>query len=269
MHHRRLQLTHIVHQHIKVCRSLHTTALLCHADSATLFSARRHFSVPCAVVVSWKFPSTDFCSTSLSRSRTLIRWYLIGVLVPSHMYKAWDSPVHLTNLWRSPTAQSSLIHPASCITATSVSDMAARPVHGSQVEPDRRMQTCPASTISQPFSTRPASSRSSTTAHTALVPTNMPEPTLGCQIAPHYDREQWPYNSESDTTDTESEAESTAQEHAVNDELAIEKAETQHSRGITPALSKINTQRSRRRSNAAPQPPVGFWHWQMVRFVQH
>lgn len=93
----------------------------------------------------------------------------------------------------------------------------------------------------------------------------MSEPTLGCQIAPYYEREQWPYSSGSDTTDTESEAESPAQEEAVNDALAIDKAETQHSRGITPALSKINTQRSRRGNNAAPQAPVGFWHWQMVR----
>ena len=91
----------------------------------------------------------------------------------------------------------------------------------------------------------------------------MPDPTLGCQIAPHYDREQWPYNSDSDTTDTESEAESPQEQ--VEEPLDIEKAETQHSRGLNPALSKINTQRSKRSRRDAPQEPVGFWHWQMVR----
>lgn len=93
----------------------------------------------------------------------------------------------------------------------------------------------------------------------------MPEPALGCQIAPHYDHEQWPYNSDSETTDTESEAESPEHETTGEDALTIEKAETQHSHGITPALSKINTQRSRRSRKDAPQPAVGFWHWQMVR----
>ncbi|KAH6629862.1 hypothetical protein C7974DRAFT_311897 [Boeremia exigua] len=99
----------------------------------------------------------------------------------------------------------------------------------------------------------------------------MPEPTLGCQIAPHYDREQWPYNSdsESDGTGTGSEAESPAQEEAVRDALAIEKAETQHSRGITPALSKINTQRSRRSRKDVAQTPVGFWHWKMAGVRLH
>ncbi|KAJ4987813.1 MNNG and nitrosoguanidine resistance protein [Stagonosporopsis vannaccii] len=97
----------------------------------------------------------------------------------------------------------------------------------------------------------------------------MREPTLGCQIAPHYDREQWPYNTESDTTDTESEAESPVREEAVDRELAIEKAETQHSRGITPALSKINTQRSKRSRKDAAQDPVGFWHWQMAGVRLH
>ena len=144
--------------------------------------------------------------------------------------------------------------------------MAARPSHVSQEETERKMQTVRNSTDSQ-LSRRP-SIRSSTTARSGLSPSNMPEPTLGCQIAPNYHREPWPYNSDSDSTDTESEAESPAEEGTINDALAVEKAETQHSRGITPALSKINTQRSRRRSNAGPQPPVGFWHWQMVRPAQ-
>jgi hypothetical protein len=94
------------------------------------------------------------------------------------------------------------------------------------------------------------------------------EPALGCQIAPHYDHEQWPYNTDSDSTDSESEAESPVQSGIANDELAIEKAETQHSRGINPALSKVNTQRSRHSRKDAPQEPVGFWHWKMVRQSQ-
>lgn len=123
------------------------------------------------------------------------------------------------------------------------------------------MQASQTSTDAQLF-------RSSTT---VLAPSSMPEPTLGCQIAPNYDREQWLHTSDSDTIDTESEAESEAESRAdagtINDALPIENAETQHSRGLTPALSKINTQRSRRRSNATPLPPAGFWHWQMVRLA--
>lgn len=91
----------------------------------------------------------------------------------------------------------------------------------------------------------------------------MPEPTLGCQIAPHYDREQWPYNSDSNSTGTESEDDRPIHE-VIDDAFAMEKAETQHSRGITPTLSKVNTQRSRRSRKETPQAPVGFWHWQMV-----
>lgn len=129
-----------------------------------------------------------------------------------------------------------------------------------QLETDRRMNYCgPASTVS----IRPSSlaSGSSTTARSDLIPERMPEPTLGCQIAPHYNHD---YDSGSDTTDTESEVGSPVQEAITRNALAIEKAETQHSRGITPALSKINTQRSRRSRKDAPPEPVGFWHWQMV-----
>lgn len=107
--------------------------------------------------------------------------------------------------------------------------------------------------------------RSSTTARSELVPAQMPEPTLGCQIAPHYDHEQWPYNSDSDPTDSESDAESSTRAEVADEALAIEKAETQHSRGVTPALSKLNTQRSGRSRRDVAQKPVGFWDWQMVR----
>src|SRR5690242_1117926 len=116
--------------------------------------------------------------------------------------------------------------------------MVARLRRASQEDMDRDVQRGPSDSPNSPL---PSSPRSSTTARSGAVPNTMREPTLGCQIAPHYDREQWPYNSDSDDTDTESEAESPAQQDLVNDALAIEKAETQLSRGITPALSKINT----------------------------
>lgn len=128
------------------------------------------------------------------------------------------------------------------------------------------MQTVQTPTNSQP--SRRLSIQSSSTARSGLLPSNMPEPTLGCQIAPNYDREQWPYNSDSDSTDSESEPGSPVEHGALDDALAIEKAETQHSRGITPALSNINTQRSRRKSNLGPQSPASFWNWQMVRYPQ-
>lgn len=135
------------------------------------------------------------------------------------------------------------------------------PIHVPQDEVARRLQDVPHTSSA---SARPASLRSSTTARSSHVPHKMPEPTLGCQIGPHYDREQWPYNSDSDTTDSESEAGSPQEQ--IEEALAIEKKETQHSCGITPALSKINTQRSKRsHKEVAPQAPVGFWHWQMVR----
>jgi hypothetical protein len=97
------------------------------------------------------------------------------------------------------------------------------------------------------------------------VSATMPKPTLGCQIAPDY--QHYNSESESESTDTESEANSPA--HEVGDDVfPIEKAETQYSRGITPALSKINTQRSRASRKQAAQAPVGFWHWEMVRKLQ-
>ncbi|UPX17674.1 uncharacterized protein EKO05_0008015 [Ascochyta rabiei] len=97
----------------------------------------------------------------------------------------------------------------------------------------------------------------------------MSEPTLGCQIAPHYHHEQWLYNSDSGSTDSESEAERPVQEGIADDALAIEKVDTQHSRGVTPALTKISTQRSRRSRKDASQDPVGFWNWQMAGVRLH
>ena len=105
--------------------------------------------------------------------------------------------------------------------------------------------------------------RSSTTARSDFVPERMSGPTLGCQIAPHYHHD-YDSDSDSDTTDTESEVGSPVQEEITGNALNIEKAETQHSHGITPALSKINTQRSRRSRKDSPPEAVGFWNWQMV-----
>ena len=137
-------------------------------------------------------------------------------------------------------------------------------VHTNQQETDRQMGDWdPASTHS--IKSPSLASGFSTTARSDLVPGRMPEPTLGCQIAPHYNHD---YDSDSDTTDTESEVESPVQEGITSNVLTIEKAETQHSRGITPALSKINTQRSRRSRKDAQPEPVGFWHWQMVTLPQ-
>ncbi|KAF9692622.1 hypothetical protein EKO04_009744 [Ascochyta lentis] len=131
-------------------------------------------------------------------------------------------------------------------------------VHVSQKEKDPKTQD---------FSS--ASFRSSTKARSGIAPANMSEPTLGCQIAPNYDDEQWPYNNDSDSTGSESDAESPVHDGIGNDALPIERAETQHSRGITPALSKVNTQRSRRSRKDATQEPVGFWHWQMAGVRLH
>lgn len=96
----------------------------------------------------------------------------------------------------------------------------------------------------------------------------MPAPTLGCQIAPHYDHDQWPYNTDSSDTDSDSDdqAQGTSESAAsAQHGLDIEKAETQRDLATIPtarpALSRGRTKSSRRE---APQAPVGFWHWQMV-----
>lgn len=133
--------------------------------------------------------------------------------------------------------------------------------------PQRQVHLNEHASYDSAYSAQPVSRRSSTTVRSGSSPRTMPEPSLGCQIAPHYNREQWPYNSDSDSTDTESEIESPTQGESIDATYDIEKAETQHSRGITPALSKVNTQRSRRSRKDAVQAPVGFWHWQMVRLL--
>ncbi|CAO2648741.1 Nn.00g096900.m01.CDS01 [Neocucurbitaria sp. VM-36] len=97
----------------------------------------------------------------------------------------------------------------------------------------------------------------------------MASPTLGCQIAPHYDHEQWPYNS--DSTDSESEIEEQVEEAVESagfDQhgFDMEKAETQRDvGGIVPTGRPTTLQRGRTKSSRkeVPQDPVGFWHWQM------
>ncbi|KAF1845577.1 uncharacterized protein K460DRAFT_337932 [Cucurbitaria berberidis CBS 394.84] len=103
----------------------------------------------------------------------------------------------------------------------------------------------------------------------------MPIPALGCQIAPHYNHDPWPYNS--DSTDSESGTEEHVEETL---ELAssnqhgfdVEKAETQPDNGgIVPVgrpttLQRGPTQTSRKE---VPLAPVGFWDWQMAGVRLH
>jgi hypothetical protein len=89
------------------------------------------------------------------------------------------------------------------------------------------------------------------------------EPTLGCQIAPHYQHEAWPYSSDSSSDDGSAEG-SVAQEEVEEDQPDIAKAETQ--RDIEPAAPiRRPTTLRRKSSRKEPLPePVGFWHWSMV-----
>jgi hypothetical protein len=100
---------------------------------------------------------------------------------------------------------------------------------------------------------------------------NMPEPTLGCQIAPNYNHEQWPYNSEDSSTDSGSEEQvgSALELAATRDGFDIEMTETQHVPNGVLSSRPTTLQKGRTRSSRkdAPQPPVGFWHWQMVCVV--
>jgi hypothetical protein len=99
-------------------------------------------------------------------------------------------------------------------------------------------------------------------------------PTLGCQFAPSYNHETWPYNSDS-SSDDESENGSVAQEQVAEGEADIEKAETARDAdlvrpsALTPRQSgrlRSDLNISRKESRKSPQQdPVGFWHWQMVR----
>lgn len=99
-------------------------------------------------------------------------------------------------------------------------------------------------------------------------------PTLGCQFAPSYNHETWPYNSDS-SNDDESGNGSVAQEHVVEEEAHIEKAETARDADLVRPSARTPRQSGRLRSDlnisrnvsrkAPQQDPVGFWHWEMVR----
>ncbi|KAH7077425.1 hypothetical protein FB567DRAFT_563451 [Paraphoma chrysanthemicola] len=72
-------------------------------------------------------------------------------------------------------------------------------------------------------------------------------PTLGCQIAPSYNHEEWPYNSDSSSEDTQE-----------------DEAEAPPTRPAT--LQQGRTRSSRKE---APLEPVGFWHWSMAGVRLH
>jgi hypothetical protein len=94
------------------------------------------------------------------------------------------------------------------------------------------------------------------------------QPTLGCQIAPSYNHDEWPYNSDSSSDDDSGEV-SVAQEQVLDHPQDLSKAETVKDvealrpNGPTPLQS--GRTRSIRRLPAPQQDSVGFWHWSMVR----
>lgn len=94
---------------------------------------------------------------------------------------------------------------------------------------------------------------------------SMPVPTLGCQIAPDYSHEAWPYKSDSSESESESEEHvgSALQSGSAPDALDLDRAETQGDDGMTVTPAKTRTRNSRKE---VQQDPVGFWHWSMVCF---
>jgi hypothetical protein len=99
----------------------------------------------------------------------------------------------------------------------------------------------------------------------------MTGPTLGCQIAPSYHHEAWPYNSDSSSDDESGEG-STAREEVAEGQPDIEKAETQRDVGEIVQASRPNTLQKGRTKSSRKEPaqdPVGFWHWSMVCIHLH
>lgn len=98
-------------------------------------------------------------------------------------------------------------------------------------------------------------------------------PTLGCQIAPHYEHD-YDSSSSSDSTSGEEEEEvhdSEAQvQRGESDPDSLEKAETQQEiaaiRTSTRPTLKTRTRSSRR---GQPEPSVGFFHWKMAGVRLH
>jgi hypothetical protein len=94
------------------------------------------------------------------------------------------------------------------------------------------------------------------------------QPTLGCQIAPSYNHDEWPYNSDSSSDDESGEL-SVVQEQVADSPQDLERAETvkdvEALRPSRPAPLQSGSKRSSRRLPVPQQDPVGFWHWSMVR----
>jgi hypothetical protein len=89
----------------------------------------------------------------------------------------------------------------------------------------------------------------------------MSGPTLGCQIAPNYDNEQWLYTSSDDSVETDS----IAQEEVVEVVPDLHQAETRRDVCTNAPPTRPSTLRTRSSRREAQQlEPVGFWHWSMV-----
>lgn len=94
-------------------------------------------------------------------------------------------------------------------------------------------------------------------------------PTLGCQIAPHYEHDPMSDSEESSTEEDDeiTETEERGAHAEAVDSADLEKAETQQDATMTatrPATLQKGRTRSSRRIREEPHPPVGFWHWKMV-----
>lgn len=91
----------------------------------------------------------------------------------------------------------------------------------------------------------------------------VPTPTLGCQIAPSYNHEEWPYNASDSSSD---DGGGVTQEQVAQEQPEIEKAETARDTellrpGVPTPMQSFRTRASRK---VPAQEPVGFWHWSMV-----
>jgi hypothetical protein len=92
-------------------------------------------------------------------------------------------------------------------------------------------------------------------------------PALGCQIAPTYHHDAWPYDSDSSSDD--SGETNRAQEEVVAEQPDIEKAETAKDTELARpnAPTPLQSRRTKSSRRVMLQDPVGFWHWSMVRIL--
>jgi hypothetical protein len=86
-------------------------------------------------------------------------------------------------------------------------------------------------------------------------------PTLGCQIAPSYQVEEWLHSSDPSDYD-ESRADSIVMEELPEEMAEIDTARIQRDLDTVAPATRVSTRR-RGRVNV-PAEPVGFWHWSMV-----